>query len=301
MSKKTQAKLAVLLGNAIFGLSFLFSKLALQLTIPSVLIAARFTAAFAVLNAIVLVGKNVKKADGTPLIAFSLRGKPLRDVLLMALFQPVIYFMAENYGILYTSSAFAGVIIAVIPIAGLAFDFLLLRSKISRKQVICACFSVLGVVLTTVGAKDMTSSAKGIVVLLIAVIAAALFYVFSKQAAADYNPLERTYVMFGVGSVTYLVIALIQCRGSYDSLILAAFARPMFWAAIAYLAVLSSVIAFLLLNFGSSHISVSQASLFANFTTVISTLAGVLLLHESFTLPQVIGTAVILVSVYIAQ
>lgn len=301
MSKKTQAKLAVLLGNAIFGLSFLFSKLALQLTIPSVLIAVRFTAAFAVLNAIVLVGKNVKKADGTPLIAFSLRGKPLRDVLLMALFQPVIYFMAENYGILYTSSAFAGVIIAVIPIAGLAFDFLLLRSKISRKQVVCACFSVLGVVLTTVGAKDMTSSAKGIVVLLIAVIAAALFYVFSKQAAADYNPLERTYVMFGVGSVTYLVIALIQCRGSYDSLILAAFARLMFWAAIAYLAVLSSVIAFLLLNFGSSHISVSQASLFANFTTVISTLAGILLLHESFTLPQVIGTAVILVSVYIAQ
>lgn len=301
MSKSTQAKLAVLLGNTIFGLSFLFSKLALRLTVPSVLIAVRFIVAFAVLNMIVLVGKRLRRGDGTPLVAFSLKGKPLRDVLLMALFQPVIYFMAENYGILYTSSAFAGVIIAVIPIAGMAFDRLLLGTKISRKQAICAVCSVLGVVLTTVGAKDMTSSAKGIVVLLIAVIAAALFYVFSKKAASDYNPLERTYVMFGVGSVTYFIIASLQCRGSYDTLVISALSQPVFWSAIAYLAVLSSVVAFLLLNFGNSHISVSQASLFANFTTVISTLAGVLLLHETFTVPQIIGTAIILISVSIAQ
>lgn len=300
MTKKTQALIAVLLGNSIFGFSFLFSKLALELTVPSVLIAVRFTAAFLVLNAVVLIGKNLKRADGSPLISFSLTGKPLRSVLLLALFQPVIYFMAENYGILFTSSAFAGVIIAVIPIAGIVFDFLLLHSKASRKQILCALCSVFGVALTTIGAKDMNSSVKGILVLLIAVIAGALFYVFSKQAAAHYNPLERTYVMFGIGSITYLIIALIQCRGSYDTMIFSAFSHPVFWGAILYLAVFSSVIAFLLLNFGSGYISVSQASLFANFTTVISTLAGVLILHESFTLPQFIGTAVILISVYFA-
>lgn len=301
MSKNTKARLAVLLGNAIFGFSFLFSKLALGLTVPSVLIAVRFLVAFAVLNAIVLVGKRLRRGDGTPLISFCLKGKPLRDVLLMALLQPVIYFMAENYGILYTSSAFAGVIIAVIPIAGLVFDRLLMGTKISRKQVICAVCSVLGVALTTIGAKDMTSSAKGIVVLMIAVIAASLFYVFSRKAASDYNALERTYIMFGIGSAVYLLISLIQCRGSYSTLIFAVFSRPMFWGAILYLAVLSSVVAFLLINYGSGLISVSQASLFANFTTVISTLAGVAFLHESFTLPQIIGTAIILISVYIAH
>lgn len=293
--------LAVLGGNAIFGLSFLFSKLALDLTVPSVLIAVRFTVAFALLSLIVFVGRNMKGANGAPLISFSLKGKPRKYILLLALFQPVIYFIAENYGIVYTSSSFAGVIIAVIPITGVMLDVLIMHTRVGLKQVLCAIGSVAGVAITTIGARDMTSSTLGIIFLLIAVLAGALFYVFSKKAGEHYNALERTWVMFGIGSAFYIPLALIQCAGSYDRLIVAALSQPTFWLSILYLSVLSSVVAFMLLNYGSSHVSVSQATLFANFTTVISIIAGVVILHESFTLQQIVGAAVILVSVYIAR
>ena len=108
MSIRTKALLAVITGNTIFGFSFLFSKVALQMTVPSVLLAVRFTTAFVVLNLIAFVGRNIKKKDGDPLVEFSLKGKPLKYVLLLALFQPIIYFLGESYGIEYTSSAFAG-------------------------------------------------------------------------------------------------------------------------------------------------------------------------------------------------
>ena len=63
MNVKTKALIAVIVGNAIFGFSFLFSKIALELTIPSVMLAVRFTVAFLALNLVVLIGKMTKKFD----------------------------------------------------------------------------------------------------------------------------------------------------------------------------------------------------------------------------------------------
>lgn len=301
MSTRTKALIAVIIGNSIFGFSFLFSKVALQITVPSVLLAVRFFTAFAVLNLIAVVGRNIRKRNGDPLVEFSLKGKPLKYVLLLALFQPVIYFVAESYGIKFTSSAFAGTIIAVIPIMGLIFDVLIMHVKVSLKQVLCAVASVVGVIITTLGAEGMKSSVLGVMVLMIAVVAGALFYVFSKKSGEYFNPLERTYVMFGVGSTVYICIALVECAGQYDEMIINALTMPQFWGCIIYLAVASSVIAFMVLNYGSSHVSVSEASLFANLTTVISIVAGVVVLHETFTLQQIIGAAIIIASVYISS
>ena len=293
MTIKTKAMLAIILGSTIFGFSFLFSKVILDMTVPSVLLAVRFTLAFLVLNIVVLLGKG--KID------FSLKGKPLKDILLLAIFQPVIYFFAESYGIAYTSSAFAGTIIAVVPIAGIICDILIMHVKVSRKQMICSVFSVIGVAITTLGVEGSKSSVLGIIMLFVAVMSAALFYVFSHKAGEYYNALERTYVMFAIGSVTFVSAALVQCAGQYDTLIIPAVTSMQFWGGMIYLSVFSSVLAFLALNYGSYHIPVSQASIFANLTTVISIVAGVVILHERFTVPQMVGAVVILASVYISN
>lgn len=301
MSGHKKAILAVITGNTIFGFSFLFSKIALDITIPSVLLAVRFTTAFLALNLIAIVGRTIKKENGESLVAFSLKGKPLRYVILLAIFQPVVYFMGESYGIDLTSSAFAGTIIAVIPIMGIVFDVLIMRAKVTGKQIICAVVSVVGVIITTLGAEGMRSSFLGTLVLMVAVMAGALFYVFSKKSGEHYNPLERTYVMFAIGSITYVTMAIFQCKGAYRSLLLEPLTMPTFWMCILYLAIFSSVIAFMVLNYGSSLISVTKASLFANLTTVISIVAGVVILGESFTVQQIIGAVLIIGSVYVAN
>lgn len=271
------------------------------MTIPSVMLAIRFTTAFAVLNVMVLAGRLLRKKDGQPLLAFSLKNKPLKYVFLLAAFQPVIYFFAESYGINYTSSAFAGTIIAVVPVAGIILDVVIMHTKVTRRQIACALCSVAGVAITTLGAENMESSVLGVFLLLIAVLAGSLFYVFSKKAGEYFNPLERTYVMFGTGSLAYVILALVQANGKYGELIAAPLTSPAFWGCILYLAAISSVVAFMMLNFGSSYVSVSEASIFANLTTVISIVAGVVILHETFTIQQVVGAVIILASVYVAS
>jgi len=301
MTNSKKAIMAVALGNSIFGFSFLFSKIALDHAVPSLMVAMRFTTAFIVMNIIVFAGTIIKKHNGEPLVRFSLRGKPLKYVLLLALFQPVLYFIGESYGIKLTSSAFSGTIIAVIPIMGVVFDVLIMHMKVSKKQIICAVASVIGVIVTTLGAQDMHYSAAGIAMLFLAVVAGALFYVFSKKAAEHYSPLERTYVMFACASAFFITFAAVQCAGNYKAMIMPALSSGEFWISIIYLAVFSSVIAFMLLNYGNSYISVSKASIFVNLTTVISIVAGVVLLGESFSVQQVIGAVIIIGSVYISS
>ena len=232
MNQHAKAIGAVIVGNTIFGFSFIFSKMALQITLPSVLIAVRFVMAFITLNLIVIFGRMIRVPNGQggkrPLVEFSLRGKPLRNIILLALFQPILYFLCESYGIVYTSAAFAGTIIAVIPVAGIVFDVLIMHSKVRLRQVICAVLSAVGVAITTIGAEGMKSSVLGLLILLGAVAAGALFYVFSKKSGDDYNPLEQTYVMFALGSLVYTVFALVQCRGQYSELIFSALTQPQF-------------------------------------------------------------------------
>ena len=305
MNSHAKAISAVVAGNTIFGFSFIFSKMALQITLPSVLIAVRFVMAFIALNLIVLIGRMIRVSDGRggsrPLVAFSLRGKPLRNIILLALFQPILYFLCESYGIVYTSAAFAGTIIAVIPIAGIVFDVLIMHSKVRLRQIICAVMSAVGVAITTIGAEGMKSSVLGLLILLGAVTAGALFYVFSKKSGSDYNPLEQTYVMFALGSLVYSVFALVQCHGQYSELIFAALGQPQFIISVLYLSVVSSVTAFICLKYGAVRVTVSEASIFANLTTVISIIAGVVFLHEVFTPFQIVGAIIILVSVFFAN
>ena len=305
MNQHAKAIGAVIVGNTIFGFSFIFSKVALQITLPSVLIAVRFVIAFITLNLIVILGRMIRVPDSQggkrPLVEFSLRGKPLRNIILLALFQPILYFLCESYGIVYTSAAFAGTIIAVIPVAGIVFDVLIMHSKVRLRQVICAVLSAVGVAITTIGAEGMKSSVLGLLILLGAVAAGALFYVFSKKSGDDYNPLEQTYVMFALGSLVYTVFALVQCRGQYSELIFSALTQPQFIISVLYLSVVSSVTAFICLNYGTVRVTVSEASIFANLTTVISIIAGVVFLHEVFTPFQIVGAVIILISVFFAN
>ena len=76
-----------------------------------------------------------------------------------------------------------------------------------------------------------------------------------------------------------------------------AFSHSDFIWGILYLAVVSSIFAFLLINVSLSYISPILQSSFANIATVVSVLAGVLVLDESFSPLQYLCVALIVVGV----
>lgn len=286
MPSTTRATLAGLLGYSIFGFSFLFSKTALALTTPFVLLSVRFLIAFLVLNLLLLAGKQT----------LSLRGKPVGRLLLMGLVQPVIYFICETYGIALTTSSFAGVVLGLVPIVGLVLGVLFLKESCTKFQVLCAVLSVLGVVMTTTGGFG-TFSMAGFCLLLGSVFSTCLFTILSRSISAYFSPFERTYVMFAMSCVIFPSIALVETRGDLSAWV-TPLTSPAFWGAALYLAVLSSVCAFLLINSAINHLSAGRTLILSNFTTVISVLAGIFIMGDTFSLTQLSGIAIIIFSVF---
>ena len=103
--------------------------------------------------------------------------------------------------------------------------------------------------------------------------------------------------MFALGSTIFTSIALAQ-NGWNPAALLTPLTQPTFVIAVLYLAVVSSVCAFLLINYALSHIPAGRALIFSNFTTVISVLAGIFIMKDAFTPMQLLGMAIITASVF---
>lgn len=274
-------------GNAIFGFSFLFSKLAMDVAEPFVLLAVRFLTAFVVMSLLRMLR----------LVPCDLKGKDLKPLLFLGLMQPVIYFICESYGIRETSSSFAGIIIALIPIAGVVLGTVILKERPTAAQLAFSVLSVAGVIVMTAVDGMGTFQWKGFLFLLGAVVSGAMFSVQSRSIADKFTAFERTYVMFGLGTVVFVAMAVLRIGTNWEL-----WTRPMtnggFWGSILYLACVSSVGAFLLLNKALDVLDVTRSLVFANVTTVISVLAGVLILHERFSAVQAVGIVMVIVGVY---
>lgn len=282
---------AALLGNTFFGLSFLFSKVALQKLEPFVLLAVRFTVAFVILNLILAAGKT----------KITFKGKPMGKLLLLGIVQPVLYYTFENYGIRGTSTAFAGTLLAVVPVITLLAGIIFQKEIPSGIQTAGSVISVAGVAVISITQQSGSSEMKGILFLFCAVLSSVAYNLLMSDTADYFTSFERTYVMIAFGSIFFIFFALIKSGGGSLVEMLRPLQEPSVWGSIFYLAAFSSVAAFFLLNYAFSCLSLAQASIFTNMVTVVSIAAGILFLGEAFTVPQFLGSAAVLVGVCLSN
>ena len=296
--------LGAIIGNGIFGFSFMFSRIALNAASPFVMLMYRFIIAFGMLN--IVAAWSVRHAKpaangGIHYLRFELKGRPVLPLVLMGLVQPVGYFLCESYGISLTNSTFAGVIIATAPLAGLFTGACLLREIPKKSQVIFSIISITGVVLMTLQQRSEGEiQPLGILLLIGAVACGTAFAVISRKLSGEFSALERTYVMMLVAAVSFTTMALIQNAGNLSALI-APVRDAGFLAAILYLGVASSIVAFMALNVATGCLPVAKTMAFCNLTTVISLFAGVIFLHEPFNMLSLFASVLIILGIWGVQ
>lgn len=298
--KKTKwlATAAAFAGNAIFGFSFLFSRLALRVASPFVMLMYRFIFAFVFINFIALYSKRTKRQDW---LRFSLDLRSCAPLAALGLIQPVAYFICESYGISMTSATVSGVIIALIPIAALVAGAVFLSEKPSMLQVLFSLLSIFGVVLMTLSQQSGGSIRLfGIVLLIGAVVCGAGFNILSRRLSGRFSALERTYVMMLMAAVLFTLPALIETRCSLP-LLLSPLKSPLFFLSILYLSLFSSILAFLMLNYAASELPVAKTTAFCNVTTVLSVFAGAVFLKEPVSVVSLLAAGLIIIGVFGVQ
>ncbi len=290
--KRIQLAMAgALFANVIFGFSFLFTKLALTVASPVLLLAYRFTFAFLLMSIIALCKPEI----------LQLKGKPVKNVILMGICQPLLYFICENYGMLYSSTTFAAVMIALAPIGAMALGTVFLKEKCSWHQVVCCVISVSGVILLAMkNQSEGQVTFFGILLLTGAVLSASGFNVLSRKCATDFTAFERTYIMFFMAMAAFDFWAVSESGWNMETL-LSPLQDTGFLLAVLYLGGASSVGAFLMYNGATTYLSVARASSFSSVITVVTLFAGIVFLHESFDLISFVASAIIIFGIWGVQ
>ena len=103
--------------------------------------------------------------------------------------------------------------------------------------------------------------------------------------------------MTGMGAAAFTVVALFSTKGELSQWT-DALTNVQFTGSVLYLALVSSVGAFMLINYALNHLSIGHTLIFSNFTTVISVLLGVFIMKDSFSPIQLTGVIIIIFSVF---
>jgi drug/metabolite transporter (DMT)-like permease len=281
---------AGILFASIFGLTFMFTKILLLDISPVGIIAYRFTLAIGTMELL----RRFR------LIQVGFKNKPWSAVLLVAIFQPVLYFLFETTGIQFVSSSEAGMMIALIPIVVAVLSPLFGRERPNLVQVGCIGLSVSGVLFINIMKSNLGEdvSLVGIGLIFMAVVSAALFNMFSRRARDSFQPAEITYVMMLTGAVVFNSIYVVQLVldqniAGYVTLIQGSTVLPLL-----YLGIVASVGGFFLVNTSLSKLPAHVSSVYANVATIVAVIAGAVFLSESILWFHWVGAAMIVTGVY---
>jgi drug/metabolite transporter (DMT)-like permease len=229
---------------------------------------------------------------------------PRRDLLGLAALGFVAVPLNQGFflaGLALSTPGHAALLYALTPI----FVFLIARLRLGERATalkvggIAVAFAGVLVVLGARGAVALGGSSRmlaGDLLILLAVIAWAIFAVGGKVYAERHGAVVATAAAVVMGTLLYLPIGL--ALSDLDR-----FARltPLGWASLGYLVVLTSVVAYLLYYWALSRAQASRVAIWSNLQPVLTALLAWAAYGERLTGPFLAGGAMVLAGVLLTE
>jgi drug/metabolite transporter (DMT)-like permease len=277
------------LGAAFFwSFSFIWFKVAFLGYNPVTVVIFRLTIAAVLITVIAAFLKRLQKPTKKDFWLF----------VLMAFFEPFIYFLGESYGLKYVSSTVAAVIVATIPLISPVFAWYFFRERLKWMNVAGLAFSFFGVGLVVLnGSFQFDASPLGVGLEFIAVFAAIAYSIVLKNLVSRYNTLSIIAYQNIIGIVFFLPVWLMV---DFNDFISRPF-HPEAFRAIVLLAVFSSTLAFVFFTKSIRQIGVNRSNSFINLIPVFVAILSFFILKEELGGQKIIGIMVVVAGLFLAQ
>mgnify|MGYP003292393303 FL=1 len=299
MSPKVQpSKLLVYIASSfaivLWGMSYIWTDRLIELNIPVFyFVFVRILLAGLVLFLFNTAYARIKR----------IQRQDLGKFLLLAFFEPFIYFICETFGLRETGSpTISAMIIATIPIFSIVAGRLFFKERISKVNVTGVVFSLIGIIMVVMGALSQETLGEnfilGILLLLIAVIAEVGHASITKSLSGNYSSQVIVMYQFLIGAVYLLPLFLWKGLNDFDVDI---YFSPEVWYPLICLAVLCSSLAFSLWVSTIKNLGVAKSSIFSALIPVAAALIAWALGHEIMSSRQWLGIAISTVGVILSQ
>jgi drug/metabolite transporter (DMT)-like permease len=219
--------------------------------------------------------------------------------LYMGFFGVTINQICFTVGLRYTSVSHASVIVGMGPIYTLIFAVLFkLEAATWRKAIgMILAFAGIAVMASENGISPHSPSVLGDAITMTGSIGFAMYMVLGKRLGGRYDPLTMTAFSHYAGALIVLPVAIYRAfaLGSAEHWRAIAWSG---WAALSYMVIFSSAVAYLFYFWLLGYLEASQLSAFTYLLPVVATVLGILWLGEEGSWSQVLGGALALGGVY---
>ncbi len=274
-----------------WGVSFILTKelfLSEEHITVTILIALRLAIASAVMLPALALTRHLQR----------IRKEDLKWFLLLALCEPFIYHLCETNGVRLVSGSLASVVIATIPLFVPFGMWAAYRQRIKPSLIIGVLLSLAGVFLMLNGEIGFQGSAlQGLLFLTGAVVIAVVYTLLLVKVVNRYHPLVVTTWQNVIGLAYFLPLVFI-----FDSQSLPLLSwSPKMLLLLLVLGIFCSTLAYAGYNYGVRNLGASEACIFNNAIPVFSLITAVAIGQEDFSWLKVIGMAIVIAGVILAQ
>lgn len=284
--------LALMLSMLVWSSTFIGLKIALSAYSPASAMALRMGSA--ALLCLPLL----------PRLLRAMKHPAVRRVLLFGvLCEPCLYFLCETSALRHTSSAQAGMVLALLPLTAAAGARLFLGENMEGRAWLGFALALFGVIWISCGGEVSESSPSpllGNALEALAVLCATGYTLCMRKLSAVLPPLLLTAAMTFAGTLFFSALSLLPFSAEPVRL---AVTVPdwMPAAAILYLGIAATFGGYGLYNYGIARLSAGRAAAYTNLIPVITLFMGVFCLNEHMTPAQYLASVLVVAGVMLSQ
>ncbi len=227
------------------------------------------------------------------------KGKEWIPILVLSFLNFIMSNGLSTWGVKYISAGLGSIMGAIFPLWLVVIGLFISKEKLPRKALIGLLLGFSGVcIIFYEHLQDflIPDFRFGIILSLIATWTWAFATLYTKKQAAHFNP----YFSLGL-QMLISALSLICFTGATGNAIPLSDIPWQSWAAIAYLVLFGSLIAFVCYLYALQNLPTEQASIYAYINPMVAVLCGWLVFNEKITIFITVGGAVTLLGVYLVN
>lgn len=272
----------------IWGMTFISTKVLLQIFTPIEILFLRFSLGFIVLCLFYPHPLKLKERKQE----WYFIGAGICGVTL--------YFLFENIALVYTRTSNVGVIISIAPFFTALFaHFFLKEKRIGLPFFAGAFLAFIGICLLSFsGGGGLDFNLTGDLLAVLAALVWAMYSIFTKKISEfQYNTIQTTRRIFFYGLLFMIpVLYVFGFEWHFDQLI-----QPLNLFNLLFLGLGASALCFVTWNVAVKDLGPVKTSVYIYMVPVITVLGSVLILHEKINLMSIIGIVFTLIGLVVSE
>ena len=288
MFKSVKLYTSIIVAMVLWAFSFIWTRIAIHSFPPMTLITLRLIIASVLLFLVIKSSKRFQKV----------RREDLKIFLLLAFFEPFLYFVGETNGLTMVESTLAAVIISTIPLFAPVLAFLILRERISWANILGIIVSLLGVFFVIYEPiEGFKTNPFGIALMFLAVFSAICYATVLRKIPTYYSTYNVVFYQNLFGLVFFIPTFFLTDFSVIKSIHVTSDGI----LSLIMLSLFASVVAFVLFAGAVRQVGVTRTNVFVNLIPVFTAIFSWILLDEKLTSLKWMGIFIVVTGLFVSQ